>query len=277
MARRLRVEYPGAVYHVIQRGNNRENVFERPDEKYYLIEQFRKAVDTDGVELFAYVVMSNHYHLALRTSSEPLHKVMHRINTKYGMYYNKVMGNSGHVFEGRYKAIPVQDDKYLISLVKYIHSNPVRAGLCSNVQDYLWSSDHCYRKMETGFIEFGLLLNILSGDREKSVREYDILMSQDDDSGCEAVIYGGHVKPEMPDEEKKQITGRKPLDEILKEVANDKGEYESIKKGSRMRRFTNAKETYAKSAWEQGYSMQEIARHINVSATAVFRYINRQA
>jgi len=61
LPRRLRVEYPGAVYHVIQRGNNRENVFERPEEKHYLIEQFRKAVVTDGVELFAYVVMSNHH------------------------------------------------------------------------------------------------------------------------------------------------------------------------------------------------------------------------
>jgi len=273
----LQVEYPGAMYHVIQRGNNRENVFERPEEKYHLIEQFRKVVEVDDVELFAYVIMNNHYHLALRTSSEPLNKVMHRINTTYGMYYNKAMARSGHVFEGRYKAILIKDDKYLISLVRYIHRNPVRAGLCSNVQDYLWSSDHYYRKMEPGFIEYGLLLDVLSRDKGKSVKEYDILMSQDDDSGCEAVINAGYVKPEIPVEEKKQITGRKPLDEILREAASDKGEYEFIKQGSRMRKFTNTKTAYAKSAWEHGYSMQEIAYHINVSATAVFKYLNSQA
>lgn len=277
MARQLRVEYPGAIYHVIQRGNNRANVFERPKEKYYLIEQFRKAVEVDDVELFAYVIMSNHYHLALRTSSEPLNKVMHRINTTYGMYYNKVMARSGHVFEGRYKAILIKDEKYLISLVRYIHRNPARAGLCSNVQDYLWSSDHYYRKMEPGFIEFGLLLDVLSGNRGKSMREYDILMSQDDVSGYEAVINAGYVSPEITVEEKKPITGRKSLDEILKEAASDKGEYEFIKNGSRMRRFTSTKAAFAKSAWEQGYSMQEIACHINVSATAVFKYINSQA
>jgi len=277
LARRLRVEYPGAMYHVIQRGNNRENVFERPEEKYHLIEQFRKVVEVDDVELFAYVVMSNHYHLALRTSSEPLNKVMHRINTKFGMYYNKSMVRSGHVFEGRYKAILVKDDKYLISLVRYIHRNPVRAGLCSNVQDYLWSSDNYYRNMEPGFIEFRLLLDILYWDRGKSVREYDILMSQDDDSGYEAVIDTGDVSSEIPVEEKKQITERKSLDEILREAASDKGEYEFIKNGSRMRRFTSTKAAYAKSAWERGYSMQEIACHINVSATAVFKYINSQA
>jgi len=278
LARRLRIEYPGALYHVIQRGNNKENVFECSEDKYYLIEYFRKAVELDGIELFAYVIMSNHYHLALRTSSEPLNKVMHRINTKYGIYYNKAMVRSGHVFEGRYKAILIQNDSYLISLVRYIHRNPVKAGVCSNVRDYLWSSDRCYREMETGFIKSRLFLEMLSEDNEKSLKEYDALMSQDDDSDYdyEAAINTVHVKPELANKNKKLITGRKPLDEILRESTNDMDEYESIKRGSRLRSFTQAKVTYAKSACEQGYSMQEIARHINVSATAVFKYINKQ-
>jgi len=280
LARKLRIEYPGALYHVIQRGFNRENVFERSEDKYCLIEYFRKAVELDDIELFAYVVMSNHYHLALRTLSVPLNRVMHRINTKYGMYYNKAMGRSGHIFEGRYKAFLVQDDRYLISLVKYIHRNPVKAGLCSSVRDYLWSSDHFYRQMEHGFVNFGLLFEMLSGDRERFMKEYDILMSQDDDTDCEAIINEAIInkvdfKPKMPDEDKNLIIERETLDEILKKAANDKEEYESIKKGSRMRRLTNAKLIYAIAAYEQGYSMQEIARHINVSATAVFKYINK--
>lgn len=72
MGRRARVEYPGVLYHVIQRGNNRENVFESPEDKIFLIEQMRKSVAVDGIELFAYVIMSNHYHLAFRTCTEPL-------------------------------------------------------------------------------------------------------------------------------------------------------------------------------------------------------------
>jgi len=277
LARSLRVEYPGAVYHVIQKGNNGEHVFERPEDKYYLMEQFRKAVKVDGIELFAYAIMSNHYHLALRVSEEPLYKVMHRINTSYGTYYNKVNKRSGHVFGGRYKAILVQEDKYLISLVKYIHRNPVNAGICARVEDYHWSSDYYYRKMKPGFIQFGLLLDMLSPDKSKSVAQYKILMSQDDDPDYVAVVNAGYTQPAESQEEKKPFNGavKKPLDQILKEVTDNKDEFEFIKKGSRLRKFTKTKAAYAKSAWEQGYSMEEIGRHINVSAAAVFKYLNR--
>jgi len=101
MVRRARVEYQGAIYHVIQWGNNRENVFESPEKKNYLTNLLNKSVLVDGVELYAYVVMNNHYHLALGTSGETLSKVMHRINTGYGMYYNREMKRTGHVFQGR--------------------------------------------------------------------------------------------------------------------------------------------------------------------------------
>ena len=74
MGRRQRVEYPGVMYHVIQRGNNREYIFNEPEDRDYIIDQMRNAVDVDGVEMFAYVVMSNHYHLLLRTGEEPLSK-----------------------------------------------------------------------------------------------------------------------------------------------------------------------------------------------------------
>lgn len=274
MARRLRVEYPGALYHVIQRGNNREDIFKNPQDKIYLIEQFRKAVACDGIELFAYAVMNNHYHLALRTLSEPLNKVMHRINTKYGIYFNKASGRSGHVFDGRYKAVLVEDDRYLFSLVRYIHNNPVRAGLCLNVQDYTWSSDCYYRKMEPGFVEFAFILDMLSGDRGQSIKEYDLLMSQGDDPTIETVIDTASVNKKSDDEEMR-ITSRKTLDEILRESIHNEWEFEFIKKGSRLRKLKDSKAVFVKSAWDNGYSMQEIASHINISAAAVFKYINK--
>ncbi|MFZ5646948.1 MAG: REP-associated tyrosine transposase [Bacillota bacterium] len=273
MVRRARVEYPGAVYHVIQRGNNRENVFERPEYKEYLVDQFRKSVAVDGIELFAYVVMGNHFHLALRTCAEPLRKVMHRINTRYSLYYNRVMERTGHVFEGRYKAIPVDNEKYLISLVKYIHRNPVRAGICPAVRDYPWSGDRFYREMESGFVEIRLLLDMLSVDRAKSVREYSILMEQDDNYSQEDVTQ--KKSPEGSEKPKKYATGRKPLNEILMETGVAREDFELIKRGSRLRRLSAAKETYAKTAWEQGYSLEEIARYICISAVAVYKYVNR--
>lgn len=276
MVRRARMEYPGALYHVIQRGNNREDVFERPKDKDYLIEQLRKSVTVDGIELFAYVIMSNHYHFALRTCVEPLRKVMHRINTKYGFYYNHAMERTGHVFEGRYKAIPVHDENYLISLVRYIHRNPVRAGICKRVWDYPWSSDRFYRKMEPGFVEFNILLDILSGDKKKSVQKYSLMMEQDDDYTPEEFIIRENSNPEERNKAGEYPGGRKLLDEILMKTVVDRDYFELIKRGSRMRMLTPFKEEYAKTAWDQGYSMEEIARHICISATAVSKYINRQ-
>ena len=271
--RRGRVEYPGAMYHVIHRGNNRENVFERSEDKNYLIEQLRNSVAVDGIELFAYVVMGNHYHLALRTCVEPLSKVMHRINTRYGLYYNRAMERTGHVFEGRYKAIPVNNERYLIALVKYIHRNPVRAGICNSVGDYPWSSDHFYRKLEAGFVENSLLLNILSGDRKKSVQEYSLLMDQDEKYVPEEQII---TTSDIQEGRKDKKTNRKLLDEILIETGVNNDELELIKRGSRMRRLSVAKEIYSKNAMKEGYSMEEIAQHINISAVAVFKYINKQ-
>lgn len=271
------MEYPGALYHVIQRGNNREHVFERPEDKEFLIEQLKKSVAVDGVELYAYVVMSNHYHLAFRTCVEPLRKVMHRINTRYGLYYNRATERTGHIFEGRYKAIPVQNEGYLISLIRYIHRNPVRAGICLNIQDYPWSSDRFYRKQETSFVETGLLLDIISGGRKQSVQNYSQFMEQDDDHPVtEEFSVPKNENPEGRDQAIKKSGGRKSLDEILTETGINREEFELIKKGCRMRKYSAAKETYAKKAFNEGYSMAEIACHISVSAVAVFKYINKQ-
>ena len=277
MARGARVEYPGALFHVIQRGNNKEHIFERSEDKEYLIEQLRKSVAVDGMELYAYVVMSNHYHLALRTCVEPLRKVMHRINTRYGLYYNRAIERTGHVFEGRYKAISVENERYLISLIRYIHQNPVRAGICSKIQDYHWSSDRFYRMLENSFVETGLLLEIISGGGLKSVQKYNLFMDQEDDQPINVKLTLPKNKDqECKNEAPKSYGGKKPLDQILTETGVNQEELELIKRGCRIRRLTATKEKYAKKAFNEGYSMEEIASYIRVSAVTVFKYINRR-
>jgi len=272
------VEYPGAIYHIIQRGNNREDVFENQEKKDYFISLLSKSVAVDGVELYAYVVMSNHYHLALRTCRETLSKVMHRLNSGYGIYYNRQMKRTGHVFQGRYKAIPVLDESYLMVLVKYIHLNPVRAGICNDLRDYPWSGDGCYRTTEPGIVETGFLLEMLSRDRKKSYAKYNLLMGQEnepDDPGIKKLITTENKNTKGRIEPQKVTSGRKSLNEIMIETGIKQKELEQIKKGSRLRVFTPVKAAYAKSAWENGYSLKEIACHIGVSSVAVFKYINK--
>lgn len=274
MARRLRLEYPGAMYHVIQRGNNREFIFEGKEDKGFLRDLLYKAVVVDGVDLFAYVIMNNHYHLALRANEVPISKVMHRINTGYGMYYNREHKRSGHVFDGRYKSISVQKESHLISLIKYIHLNPVRAGICSNVREYPWSSDLCYRAEEKGFVECGLFLDILGTDRKKAVVNYNDLMEKEDDiDQYDETACFAEESSETHNKLEKYAWRRRPLEEILKETGVKQEEYELIRRGSRLRTLAAAKKVYAKNAAAQGYSLQETGRYIGVSAAAVFKYI----
>lgn len=274
MARPLRVEYPGAVYHVIQRGNNGELVFERRSDKQYLIDQLYKAAAVYGVEIFAFVIMSNHFHLAIRASTEPLSKVMHRINTSYSVYYNKSKDRSGHVFGGRYKALPVKDDRYMVALIKYIHRNPIRAGICVNVTEYPWSSDRQYRQTTSGFVNTGLLLNMLSEKALRARQKYSLLMEQDEDSNIKKQIYNVDVTIESEFQQKSFSEGRKPLDKILIDTGVNQEDFGLIKSGSRKRRLTAAKVAYAKAAHIEGYSLEEIARLIGVSAVAILKYIN---
>ncbi len=121
-------------------------------------------------KLYGYVLMDNHYHLALQVFGKKLQKIMHQINNKYSKYFNYKYKRVGHVFQGRYKAILVQDERYLLSLVRYMHQNPIKAGMCKTVEEYKWSSDIFYRAGKKGFISTEVLLDMLSSDRKEAIK-----------------------------------------------------------------------------------------------------------
>ncbi len=129
MARKPRIEFHGAFYHVITRGNQRQKIFkDKQDYIRYL------AILSDYKErykyfLYAYVLMNNHVHLLIQTQETPLSKILQGINQRYTIYFNRKYKTIGHLFQGRYKAILCDKDEYLLTLVKYIHNNPVRAGI----------------------------------------------------------------------------------------------------------------------------------------------------
>ena len=148
MARKPRIQYPGALYHVISRGNYRKDLFTIGKTG----EQFEKALfevcERCGWKLHAYVIMSNHYHLALETPKGNLVAGMRWLQGTFGNRFNKFTGEHGHVFQGRYKALLVEPGRPLLGLVNYIHLNPVRAKLLSidSLKDYSLSSYPKYFK-----------------------------------------------------------------------------------------------------------------------------------
>lgn len=144
MARKPRVEFAGALYHVIARGNRRESIFHDDRDYAAYLERLERYRRRDNGTLYAYVLMANHVHLLLETGEVPLARTMQTLQFTYSQYYNRRYGTTGHVFQGRYKAILCDRDAYLLELVRYLHLNPARLRTPINPWHYPWSSHRAY-------------------------------------------------------------------------------------------------------------------------------------
>jgi putative transposase len=174
MARPLRIEYPGAFYHVIQRGNERKDIFlsDRDRAKFY--DCLAVLYTRYKINIHTYCLMKNHYHLIMETENANLTRAMHYLNTSYTVYFNHARKRAGHLFQGRYKAIVVEADEYLNQLSAYIHLNPVRAGLVKDPADYPHSScgHFFYGTKPPAWLETGLILSTFDRNMKKAASLY---------------------------------------------------------------------------------------------------------
>jgi REP element-mobilizing transposase RayT len=148
VARLPRIEYSGALYHVLARGNQRRDVFHDDADRAKYLGKLAAYKQRHRFVLYAYVLMTNHVHLLIETRDVSLAKIMQGIHQSYTQYYNRRYQTVGHVFQGRYKAVVCARDSYLLELVRYIHLNPVRAKLVADPADYRWSTHRSYIGME---------------------------------------------------------------------------------------------------------------------------------
>ena len=139
MARKLRIQEAGAVYHIMSRGNQKYDIFRDESDKAYFLRLLRNGAERYQINIFAYCLMQNHYHLSLRISSENLNDFMHFLGSSYANYLVR-SGWVGHVFAGRYKSIRIEEEEYFLIVNRYIHLNPVEAGIVEKPEDYTWSS-----------------------------------------------------------------------------------------------------------------------------------------
>jgi REP element-mobilizing transposase RayT len=142
VARKPRIEFPGALYHVITRGNNKQKTFLGENDYRHFLERLKFYKDRFDFTLYSYVLMPNHIHLLIETSDIPLSQIMQPLALSYTQYFNLAHDRVGHLFQGRYKAILCQRDAYLKELVRYINLNPIRAGLVKDLDDWQWCSHH---------------------------------------------------------------------------------------------------------------------------------------
>lgn len=142
MPRTARIDIPGLLHHVIVRGINRTDIFCGEDDKALFAERLAKLLVATDTDCLAWSLMTNHFHLLLRPRTTKLAVLMRRLLTGYAVVFNRRHHRSGHLFQNRYKSIVCQEDSYLLELVRYIHLNPLRAGLVDSLDDldtYAWS------------------------------------------------------------------------------------------------------------------------------------------
>ncbi len=139
MARPLRLEFPGALYHLTARGNARQEIYLSDADRRGFLSLFGAVCERFGWRCHGYCMMSNHYHLIVETAEANLSRGMRQLNGVYTQAFNRAHGRVGHLFQGRYKAILVDRDAYLLELARYVALNPVRAGLVARAEDWPWS------------------------------------------------------------------------------------------------------------------------------------------
>lgn len=174
MTRPLRVEYPDAFYHVVNRGNYQEKIYLNDRDREKFLEYLEKAAGRYSIIVHSYCLMGNHYHLLIQTPEPNLSMTMQWINVSYATYFNRKRDRHGHLFQGRFKAILIDADEYLKHLSRYIHLNPVRAKMVSSPADYQWSSYGAFigKQKSPQFLETDWLLSTFGKSRKHARKSY---------------------------------------------------------------------------------------------------------
>ena len=174
MSRPLRIEYPGAWYHVMNRGMNRNPIFNKPEDYGLFLDTLDESCRLFNVKVSAYCLLPNNYHLFLHTPEGNLSRFMRHLNGVYTQRFNRGRKRDGPLFRGRFKSILIQEDAYALQVVKYIHMNPVANKLVETLSQFKWSSHACYLKPDKSpkWLDVGFVLGQLANRRLKAVSFY---------------------------------------------------------------------------------------------------------
>jgi len=175
MTRPLRILFPGATYHIVARGNERTNIFTSDEDRKRFLSLLERGFNRYKFSLHCYVLMNNHYHLLLESKEANLNQIMHYLNTAYTVYFNHRYKRVGHLFQGRYKAILIDKETYLLEVSRYLHLNPVRSKLANHPEDYRWSSYRAYIGLDRNipnYLEISWILGQFSSELKEAFKLY---------------------------------------------------------------------------------------------------------
>ncbi|MCF6138808.1 transposase [Pseudalkalibacillus berkeleyi] len=183
MPRRARRKSSSGIYHVILRGINRQTIFEDAEDKKRFVKTLKKYKDICHFKLYSYCLMNNHIHLLLKEMEEPISDTIKRISSSYVYWYNMKYDRCGHLFQARYKSECVEDSAYFLTVLRYIHQNPVKAGIEKDVFECEWTSMGEYLH-ETNIVDVDKAIGFYSVNREESMKLFIEHMKQSNDDQC---------------------------------------------------------------------------------------------
>lgn len=249
MPRQARKKSESGIYHVMLRGINQQQIFEEPEdfEKFLQILKDCKAIS--GYKLFAYCLMGNHIHLLIKPEEESLEQAFKRIGGRFVYWYNVKYQRIGHLFQDRFRSEPVETDEYFMTVLRYIHQNPIKAGLCKVIDAYTYSSYKEYF-IESDLIDTESAYQIISQEQFREFHE-EIETKQ-------CLDVDENIRIRLTDEQAKCVMKR----------VSGKGsvsEYQTLRE--------DLKEKYVKKLYEKKLSIRQISRLTGVSKGLVEKWI----
>ena len=277
MARKPRIHYEGALYHVITRGNNKEKVFEGKNEKEEYLRIIKKYKERYKFKLYSYCIMDNHAHLLIEVERAPLSKIMQGIQQVYTQRYNRSKNQTGHVFEQRYKAFLCDKDSYLLNLVRYIHQNPLKACIPSGIK-YEWSSHTEYIEQAKKILtDKKFVLGLFSENKKEAIKMYLDFMDIEETIDISQIRNEKKRLDKIKEEKKSnQLKNKMSYEDLKKEVCKVTGiNEEEIMLRNRVQKFVDIRKSLVILSRKYcDISNKEIAKDLNLSESSISKIIS---
>jgi REP element-mobilizing transposase RayT len=258
MSRQPRKLSETGFYHVVFRGVNHCHLFEENEDFMKLLEILMCLKKDLSLKVYAYCLMDNHVHLLIRENmSGDIIAAMRRLLSPYAYWFNNKYQRSGALIADRYKSECVESEEYLLVLVRYIHRNPVKAGIVSQIGSYRWSSYGEYIGQQKGLTDTGFILDVFSSDPKRALEEFELFHSIDDDDG-----YDDHSLP---------VSKRKSDQQIRLEISSVLAGLEPSAIGILARSERNA---LLASLRQQGFSIRQIERATGISRGIIYKCVS---
>ena len=195
MPRKARIDAPGAIHHIICRGIERRNIFKDNTDRNRFIERLASNLEKTATPCYAWSLIPNHFHLLLKTGNEPIATIMRRLLTGYAVTFNLRHHRSGRLFQNRYKSILCQKDRYFLELIRYIHLNPLRAGVVKSLislNKYMFSG-HAYilGKIQNRWQEIDGVLGHFGQRKNRARKQYQKFVEKGIHTGHKPDLTGG--------------------------------------------------------------------------------------